>query len=116
MEEDRRRDGGGEVYRPADQEEGGSNSDAAPPTSGGLPIGSSPLVLPRSALGRIVQRRHGGRQRGVRIKPCRQWEPGWERHDCCSRAVKNLRSNDQGSEQPVRPEPPRQRTCATMSE
>src|SRR6266571_7293116 len=77
MEEDRRRDGGGEVYRPADQEEGGSNSDAAPPTSGGLPIGSSPLVLPRSALGRIVQRRHGGRQGGVRINPYRQWERGW---------------------------------------
>src|SRR5712691_1450301 len=77
MEGNRHRDREPEVYRPEDQEEGGSNSDAAPPTNGGLPLGSSPLVLLRLALGRIVQRRHGGRQGGVRIKPCWQWERGW---------------------------------------
>src|SRR3989442_13708838 len=69
MEEDRRRDRGGEVYRPANQEEGGSNSDAASPTNGGLSLGSFPLLLLRSALGRIVCRCNGGRQRGGRNKP-----------------------------------------------
>src|SRR2546422_11467658 len=69
MEEDRRRDRGGEVYRPANQEEGGSNSDAASPTNGGLPLRSSPLLLLRSALGRIVLRRHGGGPGGVPINP-----------------------------------------------
>src|SRR5437867_6863543 len=77
MEEDRRRDRGGEVYRPANQEEGGSNSDAASPTNGGLPLDSSPLVLLRNAVGRIFQGRHGGRQGGVRINPYRQWERVW---------------------------------------
>src|SRR2546428_2747199 len=77
MEGNRHRDREPEVYRPEDQEEGGSNSDAAPPTNGGLPVGSSPLVLLRRALGRIVQRRHGERQGGVRINPYRQWEQGW---------------------------------------
>src|SRR2546426_10709467 len=74
MEEDRRRDRGGEVYRPANQEEGGSNSDAASPTNGGLPLGSSPLVLPRKALGRIGRKWHGGGPGGVRKKP--HWQGG----------------------------------------
>src|SRR2546428_8034385 len=69
MEEDRRRDRGGEVYRPANQEEGGSNSDAASPTNGGLPPGSAPLPPPRSALGPIVRKPHWRRPGGGRTKP-----------------------------------------------
>src|SRR2546426_11641714 len=76
MEEDRRRDRGGEVYRPANQEEGGSNSDAASPTNGGLPLGSGPLALLGRALGRIGRRGHGGGPGGERIKLHRQGGTG----------------------------------------
>src|SRR5881628_521668 len=103
MEEDRRRDRRGEVYRPADQEEGGSNSDAAPPTDGGVPVGSSPPVLLRSALGRIVQMRHGGRQGGVRINPYRQWERGRGMECARNGNVSNRRTRWTGPRGSMRP-------------